>query len=195
MAEGDEEEKDEKKEKKEKSKSPIMMILIVFVISILLGGGGVFVWFKFSSSPHDGERVTETIMEESSDAMDTVGAMLPLETFIVNLADEEASKYLKITIELEVESEKVLEEIRKSFEFFSNTSGNEVDRVFFSGGGALIPGIDAFFSDQLKIPVETLDPLKGIKIPRKIFDRDSIEHIGSLSTVAIGLATRRFDHT
>jgi len=111
MAERDEEEKDEKKEKKEKPKSPIVMILIVFVISILLGGGGVFVWFKFSSSPHDGSRATATIMEESSDAMDTVGTMLPLETFIVNLADEEGSKYLKITIELEVESEKVLEEI------------------------------------------------------------------------------------
>ena len=110
MAEGDDEGKGEAKEK---AGSPVVMILIVFLISILLGGGGVFVYFKFTSPAESKTEKTEQKNEEEAHPEDTVGTMVPLETFIVNLADKEGSKYLRITVELEVESPEASEELQK----------------------------------------------------------------------------------
>ena len=90
---------------------------------------------------------------------------------------------------------KILEEIQKSFEYFSTISNTKVERVLLSGGGCLIHGIDGFISDFLKVPVENLDPMQGIKINPKNFDREMITELTGLSAVAMGLATRRFDYT
>ncbi len=90
---------------------------------------------------------------------------------------------------------KVLEEIQKSFEYFGTLSGNQVERVLLCGGGSMIRGLDGFFADYLKIPVEILDPMQGVKINPKNFDQILVDEMSGLSTVALGLATRRFDHT
>jgi Tfp pilus assembly PilM family ATPase len=45
------------------------------------------------------------------------------------------------------------------------------------------------------MPVEVLNPMQGIKINRKNFDQALIDEMSGLSTVALGLATRRFDYT
>jgi len=89
---------------------------------------------------------------------------------------------------------KVFDEIQKAFEYFYTLSNTPVERVLLSGGGCLINGIDGFMADFLKIPVEHLDPMQGIKINPKKFDREMISELTSLSTVATGLATRRFDY-
>ena len=90
--------------------------------------------------------------------------------------------------------EKPLDEIQKCFEFFSTTSNMEVEKILLSGGGAMIQGVDGFFADQLKVPVELVDPLKGVKINSKNFDKATVAEMAPLCTVAIGLATRRFDY-
>jgi type IV pilus assembly protein PilM len=88
----------------------------------------------------------------------------------------------------------ILNEVQKSFEFFSTTSNSQVDRVLLTGGGALIAGVDNLFSHHLETPVEILNPMKGIKVNPRKFDQHTIEAMGPLSTVAIGLAARRFDY-
>lgn len=90
--------------------------------------------------------------------------------------------------------DKILAEVQKSFEFFSTTSNSQVDRVLLTGGGALIPGVEGLFAHQLKTPVEILNPMKGIKVNARNFDKSTIDTMGPLSTVAIGLAARRFDY-
>jgi type IV pilus assembly protein PilM len=90
--------------------------------------------------------------------------------------------------------DKILAEVQKSFEFFSTTSNSQVDRVLLTGGGALIPGVEGLFSHHLKTPVEILNPMKGIKVNSRNFDKNTIDSMGPLSTVAIGLAARRFDY-
>ena len=90
---------------------------------------------------------------------------------------------------------KVLEEVQKSFEYFGTLSGNKVDRVLLCGGGSMIRGLDGFFADYLDVPVEILNPMQGVKINPKNFDNSLIDEMGGLSTVALGLATRRFDYT
>ena len=91
--------------------------------------------------------------------------------------------------------EKVFDEIQKSFEYFNTLSNTPVERILLSGGGCLINGIDGFMADFLKVPVEYLDPMQGIKINPKNFDREIIAELTGLSTVAMGLATRRFDYS
>ena len=91
--------------------------------------------------------------------------------------------------------QKILGEIQKSFEYFSATSNSKVERILLSGGGSLIQGIDDFTKDFLKIPVEFLNPLQGVKINPKNFDQEMITVWAGLSTVAMGLATRRFNHS
>lgn len=90
--------------------------------------------------------------------------------------------------------DKILDEIQKSFEFFSTTSNTQVERIMICGGGALIRGVDAFLSGHLKIPVQVLDPLQGLKIQKSNIDRETLQRMAPISTVAIGLATRRFDY-
>ncbi len=90
---------------------------------------------------------------------------------------------------------KVLEEVQKSFEYFSTISNTQVERILLTGGGSLIHGMDGFFSDFLKVPVERLDPMQGININPKNFDREMIGELAGLSAVATGLATRRFDYS
>ena len=89
---------------------------------------------------------------------------------------------------------RVLEEIQKSFEYFGTLSGNKVEKVLLCGGGSMIQGIEGFFADYLKVPVESFNPMQGIKVNPKNFDQSLIDEMGGLSTVALGLATRRFDH-
>lgn len=90
---------------------------------------------------------------------------------------------------------RVLEEVQKSFEYFGTLSGGKVERVLLCGGGSMIRGLDGFFADSLNVPVEILNPMQGVKINSKNFDSSLIDEMGGLSAVALGLATRRFDHT
>jgi len=89
---------------------------------------------------------------------------------------------------------RVLEEVQKSFEYFGTLSGNQVEKVLLCGGGSMIQGLDGYFADYLKVPVENFNPMQGVKINPKNFDQSLIDEMGGLSTVALGLATRRFDH-
>lgn len=88
----------------------------------------------------------------------------------------------------------IIDEVQKSFEFFSSTSNSTIEQVFVCGGGALIPGVDNLLSDRLAIPVEVFNPLETVKINPRKFDRDSITRMAPLASVVAGLATRRFDY-
>jgi type IV pilus assembly protein PilM len=90
---------------------------------------------------------------------------------------------------------KVFDEIQKSFKYFHTLSSTPVERILLSGGGCLINGIDAYMSDFLKVPVEHLDPMQGIKVNSRKFDLKMITEFTRLSTVAMGLATRRFNYS
>ncbi|MBI4382975.1 MAG: type IV pilus assembly protein PilM [Nitrospinae bacterium] len=89
--------------------------------------------------------------------------------------------------------EKIAEEVQKSFEFFSATTNTPVERVFVSGGGALVPGAAGLLGEKLGAPAELLDPFAAVKIGKK-FDREMASRMAPIAAVAIGLATRKFDY-
>lgn len=105
---------EEKQEAKPKKKGKLKWILLL-VILLLLGGGGYFAYTKFFASSD------KTASEESADAaaeeaekgpQDTQLVTLP--TFLVNLADPLGRRYLKLTMDVEVEGEKTVEKLNQN---------------------------------------------------------------------------------
>lgn len=115
------------------------------------------------------------------------------ESIKVGAIPEDANK--EEIIDLIIESyEPILEELHKSFEFFSTTSNSQVEQAFLCGGGAMIPGVDGLLSDRLGVPVEIFNPLEAVKLGARKFDPQSLSQMAPMATVALGLATRRFDY-
>ena len=97
------------------------LVLMVAVAAIVLGGAGVgaLVYMKKQKAAAEAAAAAE---DGDSDATPAKSAkkkekgekpvFVPMEAFVVNLADHEADRYAQIGITLEVPDEKVSEEIR-----------------------------------------------------------------------------------
>ncbi len=82
-----------------------IIILIVVVVLLLGGGAGGFFWWR---STH---RAPEAAA--AAPAAPLGSAIVPLEPFMVNLADTEASRFLRIAVRLVVDEESDAAEIEK----------------------------------------------------------------------------------
>ena len=84
----------------------ILIILIgVFLLVVVAMGGGFFMmWNKMSSMNTVNTEDAES-GKEAEQAVETMGPIKKLETFIVNLADKGGSRYLRISMDLELENE------------------------------------------------------------------------------------------
>jgi flagellar protein FliL len=82
-------------------------LLIIVAAVVLLGGGGAAAWF-LGFIPHGADKAEAK--EEVKEHKPTVGALLALDPFIANLADEDGKRYLKATIQVEFFADKVPEE-------------------------------------------------------------------------------------
>ena len=82
-------------------------------------------------------------------------------------------------------------EVSRSINFYrSQQGGNPPSRVFLAGGSSVLPHMDTFFREKLKVPVEALNPFANIPVNPNI-DQDRITgDIQVLGEVA-GLALRR----
>jgi flagellar FliL protein len=88
-------------EPQEAKKGKSKLLVILLAILVLAGGGGGAAWYLglLSGGGHDAEaREEEHQQHEKAPA---VGALLPLDPFIANLADEEGKRYLKATLQVE----------------------------------------------------------------------------------------------
>jgi len=117
-------EKDKKAEGEEpkKKKSKLLLFIIIGVVLILVAGGAAAYFFLFSQ-PSDKELAQQIKQEQKQqkpkEQGPKVGVFMPLDPFIVNLADPQASHFLKATITLELvddsakkEADKLLPAIR-----------------------------------------------------------------------------------
>jgi flagellar FliL protein len=96
---------------------PIKLVILIAGGTLVLGLIGTFAYFKFSS--HKEEASTETAAaphgkEEASKEHGNIGvpgAMFDLDPFIVNLADVPESRYLKLTVKLELDRPEIATEL------------------------------------------------------------------------------------
>jgi flagellar FliL protein len=83
------------------------IILLLLVVFILAGGGGLAYIILFDDPPPPG-KAGQTPKAQAPKAL------MALEPFLVNLADKDARRYLKLKLDLEVDSEKSIKELEKS---------------------------------------------------------------------------------
>ncbi len=96
------------------------LIIILLVVVLLLAGGGFFAYLKFFSAPPATEegKTEASVKEPGESAEEAVqksgmpGTMFPIEPFIVNLAGSEGKRFLKITLDLELDKPELAEEVK-----------------------------------------------------------------------------------
>lgn len=111
----DEEKEKSSGEKPPKKKSKFKLILIILVVLILLGllGAAAYVLFL---KPKSGENIAQQTAETSTvpkpvNNSQKIGPLYSFETFIVNLADPGGTRYLKISMQAELDSDKLSDEM------------------------------------------------------------------------------------
>jgi type IV pilus assembly protein PilM len=82
-------------------------------------------------------------------------------------------------------------EVSRSINFYrSQQGGSEPDRVLLTGGTSLMPHMDTFFREKLKVPVEALNPFVNIPVSAEIEQERVTQDVHLLGEVC-GLALRR----
>lgn len=93
---------------KGKPKRSLKKILILAVIGLLLTAGGLVAYIVLVDEPPAGKEA------QAGQGHLKTGVHMPLDPFLVNLADRESRRYLKLKVELEVDSEGTVKELEKS---------------------------------------------------------------------------------
>jgi len=84
----------------------------------------------------------------------------------------------------------LLSEISRSIQFFENqTAGRTVQKVVLGGGTSKMKNIAPFFSKELGLPVEIIDPLRRITVKDSMISEVTASQ--ELLAVGIGLALRK----
>ncbi|MDQ3806165.1 MAG: pilus assembly protein PilM, partial [Acidobacteriota bacterium] len=94
---------------------------------------------------------------------------------------------------LETVSDMLALEISKTFDFYRATADDgegAVQKIFVSGGGSKLKGLNEYLSNRFEIPVEPLDPFRRIKVDARRFDPDYMREVVPEMAVAVGLALR-----
>jgi len=90
----------------------IVLVLVGFLILGMMGAGFLIIWTKVSSMPAGGGPPAAANGADPAAAEgESIGVTRPLDTFIVNLAEEGGNRYLRVTMELELSTEALGAEI------------------------------------------------------------------------------------
>lgn len=89
-----------------KSKGRVIVLLVLFVV-LLGGGGGAAYYFLFRGAPAEASEAHAKPEPPST-------GILALEPFVVNLADGNGSRFLRVTLSLVVEGEETAVELKEN---------------------------------------------------------------------------------
>jgi type IV pilus assembly protein PilM len=88
--------------------------------------------------------------------------------------------------------ENLVQEVQRSLDFFSaTTSEDRVSKIYLTGGVSGSDKVRSIIEDRLGINAERVDPFRNVTVNDKQFDRDYLEAIGPMFSVAAGLAMRK----
>ena len=93
------------------SKKLVIVCVAVAVLFMCAMGAGLFILSNKISSMN--AQMNASAEEEGKEALEAnvMGPMVPLDTFIVNLADKGGNRYLRLSMDLELEDESTKEEL------------------------------------------------------------------------------------
>lgn len=95
----------------EQKSSKKMLIIIIAAVVILLGGGGAAFFLLKGEDPESTTDSKPDTAATAPIAKGAIGPMVEIEPFIINILDDEGTRYLKAAITLETDNEPVVEEI------------------------------------------------------------------------------------
>ncbi len=72
----------------------------------------------------------------------------------------------------------------------SSRSASGLARIYTSGGGSRIPGLNRILADRLRLPVQTANPLERLQVADGVFDTMSLDEVAPLLMLPVGLALR-----
>ena len=89
----------------------IAVIAAAFLFVGAVGGGFYMMWTKLADLDAFVRPPEEEVEEEAEEEEEllAMGVMFPLDTFIVNLADEKAKRYLRVTMQIELKPGETVE--------------------------------------------------------------------------------------
>jgi type IV pilus assembly protein PilM len=73
----------------------------------------------------------------------------------------------------------------------ASRSAGGLARVYTSGGGARIPGLNDALAQRLKVPVELASPIQRLQYRDDVFETISVDEVAPLLMLSVGLALRR----
>ena len=93
---------------------------------------------------------------------------------------------------LETRGEELAVGIERAAAFLQSASRSAggVSRIYTTGGGARIPGINQVLADRLRLPVQMANPLERLQVADGVFDMLEVDHVAPLLMLPIGLALR-----
>jgi flagellar FliL protein len=92
-----------------KGGNKVLLIVIIILLLALLGVGG-FIMFGSKGDTKGGAPAKRVELEEVQDPL-KLGEMVAFEPFIVNLAGEGGKRFLKVTMQVEMNKKKLAEEV------------------------------------------------------------------------------------
>lgn len=100
-----------------RGKKKLLILIAIALVVVLLLAGGAFWFLKHRAAAaapaldEDGQPVAEQA-EHAKDKPHAPPTFVPLEPFVVNLADKDTERYAQIGLTLEVEDAKVADEVK-----------------------------------------------------------------------------------
>jgi flagellar FliL protein len=90
----------------------IILIGVILLMVVAMGGGLFLMWNKMSTmNVVNNEEVEKE--PEVKEAIETMGPVKQLETFVVNLADKDGKRYLRVSMGLELENKESVDVVEK----------------------------------------------------------------------------------
>lgn len=94
------------------NKVVIVLIAFLFLIMIGLTGGLFMIWAKLNAATVQANNAA-TPNGQAQELHQAIGVIFPMDTFIVNLADGDGKRYLRITMDLELAKGTVADDLKK----------------------------------------------------------------------------------
>jgi len=81
-------------------------------------------------------------------------------------------------------------EVRRSLDFYRRGHRDEdIDRIYLTGGSAVIPGLALFLGGEIGLNVEVADPFEHVLVSDEASDA-YLRDVGPMCVIAVGLAMR-----
>ena len=94
------------------NKIVLVVVAVLFIVMIGLTGGLFMIWTKLNASEAQAQNTAATDAQ-GQQIQQSPGIIFPMDTFIVNLADEGGKRYLRITMDLELTQGTVADDLKK----------------------------------------------------------------------------------